>query len=120
MAQPAARKAASTEAARAMSSGWPTRTSSHSARGRPAEGNAPAPPIEMSKGRPVPAADAGRLGRCSDPILERRAQEAERQVEAVEADPSDVTAAARDAIGANLLDERGDLRLGLGRERAPR
>ena len=120
MAQPASRNAASTDAARAMSSGC---ADPH------VEPQGPGP----SRRRECPgAADrdverparrcrhAGRLGGGPDPILERRTQEAEGQVEAVEAHPSDVTAAARDAVGANPLDERGDLRFGRRAGRAPR
>ena len=111
MAQPASRSArVDRRRQRRRAPADPPGTPSHSARGRPADGNAPAPPIEMSNGstRPRPRARTASAA-ASDPLLERRPEEAEGQVEAVEADPADVTAAARDAVGPDPLDERGDL-----------
>ena len=115
--QPSVRSSRSTAPASAASGASPSRMSSHRARGRAAVGKAPARPIASSNGWQAAAARPVASIAGADPVLEGRPQEPKRQVQAVQPDPADVTATTGDAVGPDPVDDRGDLRLRLRRER---
>ena len=70
-------------------------------------GNAPAPAMPTSNGAIDGGRVADRLARPARRAPGRRSEEPEREVQAVEADPADVAAAARHAAAARTaLDER--------------
>ena len=118
--QPAVDQGSSTRAARSASRSPPSRTPSQSARGRPTGGNVPAPPIDSSKGSTCRRRDPNGSRAASTRVLERRTQESQRQVQAIEADPANVATAARHTGGAHPIDQRRRPRRRAVRAAAPR